>query len=354
MKPTRDPALSSPPNRHDTGPNAQKRRLLLTAAHGLRSVAAGLLLLGCASGAAWASYPDKPIRLIVPWAPGGSTDAIARAMAQRMSETMGTPVVVENRAGASGQIGTDAAAKAAPDGYTVTIVELPHAIAPAVTAKLPYDLLRDFTPVTMIGTSPLILLAGTGPNSSDYRSYIRAAVAASAAPSIAHSGNGTVSHLAGELLGARTKLKFNMIPYRGSAPALTDVAAGTVSAHFATLASGAALLSGKKLTPLAVTSQQRMTVPSLAGVPTLAELGVKDMVINQWWAMVAPATTPIDVIERLRTEAVAALAHPSVRERLSILGVELKGSSRDELRAFMRAESTRWQGVARGVGLVAQ
>ena len=322
-----------------------QRRLLLTGA------AASLAV---ASFPARAAYPDKPVRLIVPWAPGGSTDAIARAMAQRMGETLGQTVLVDNRPGAAGQIGTDAAAKAAPDGYTLTIVELPHAIAPAVVTKLPYDLLRDFTPITMIGTSPLILFASMGAESVDFKTYLRDAKARAAAPSLAHSGSGTVSHLAGELLAERTGVKFNMIPYRGSAPALTDVAAGTVSGHFATMASGASLLSAGKIRALVVTSSQRMDLPALKNVPTLAEEGIKGLEINQWWALVAPATTPLPVIDRLRADALAALAHPGVKERLSSLGVELKGSSRDELRSFMRAEAERWQAVARRIGLQPQ
>jgi tripartite-type tricarboxylate transporter receptor subunit TctC len=271
-----------------------------------------------------------------------------------MSETLGKPVLVDNRPGASGQIGTDAAAKSAPDGYTLTIIELPHAIAPAVVAKLPYDLLRDFTPITLLGTSPLILFTGADAKSQSYRDYVRSAATAKAPPAIAHSGQGTVSHLAAEILAAQTRVKFTMVPYRGSAPALVDVAAGTVSAHFATLASGAPLLAANKLRALVVTSDRRMAAEATKGVPTLAELGVKGMQIDQWWALVAPATTPLDVIERLRTEALAALAHPSVRERLSTLGVDLKGSSRDELRGFVRAETQRWGEVARGIGLQPQ
>ncbi|RSZ47068.1 MULTISPECIES: tripartite tricarboxylate transporter substrate-binding protein [unclassified Variovorax] len=314
-------------------------------------------LLASSVSPAWAAYPDRPVKLIVPWAAGGSTDAIARAMAQRMSQTIGSPVVVDNKPGAAGMIGTDAAAKAAPDGYTIAIVELPHAIAPAVTAKLPYDLLRDFTPVTMIGTSPLVFFAGMGDDSKDFKTFLKTAAAAAAKgapPAIAHSGAGTVSHLAGELLANRTKIRFNMVPYRGSAPALTDVAAGTVAGHFATLASGSSLLGGNRIRPLLVTSTQRVNLPGLQNVPALAENGLKGLEIDQWWAMVAPATTPLEVIEKLRREAIAALEHPSVKERLSVLGVQMKGSTPAELRAFLRSEAERWQKVAQEIGLQPQ
>jgi tripartite-type tricarboxylate transporter receptor subunit TctC len=306
-----------------------------------------------------AQAPDKVVRLIVPWAPGGSTDAIARALAARMSETMGKSVVVENRPGAAGQIGTDAAAKAAPDGNTMTIIELPHAIAPAVTAKLPYDLLRDFSPVTMIGTSPLILFTSSESGASstlpaNLKAYLNVASKSAVAPSIAHSGPGTISHLAGEMFARQAKVKFNMVPYRGSGPALTDVAGGVVSAHFATMASGAGLLTTQKIRALAVTSAKRMTHPALREVPTFDEQGIKGFEINQWWALVVPATTPIEIVEKIRLEATSALAHPMVRERLSSLAVDLKGSTRDELRGFIRAEAQRWQEVARLINLQAQ
>jgi tripartite-type tricarboxylate transporter receptor subunit TctC len=306
--------------------------------------------LAAASTSAWADYPDKPIKLIVPWATGGSTDAIARALAQRMSETMGQSVIVDNKAGAAG---TDFVAKSAPDGYTLTIVELPHAIAPAVVAKLPYDILRDFAPITLIGTSPLILFTGTGPNSLDYKTFLRQAAKGDGA-ALAHSGSGTVSHLAGEMFAARTKIKFNMIPYRGSAPALIDVASGQVAGHFATLASGAALLSAGKIKALAVASNRRMDTPSMRGLPTLAELGLKDMDVKQWWALVAPATTSLAALDKLRYETIGAMASPNVQSRMSTLGVDLKGSSRDELRGYMRSESARWQAVATATGLKPQ
>jgi tripartite-type tricarboxylate transporter receptor subunit TctC len=302
--------------------------------------------------AAQAAYPDKPVRLIVPWAPGGSTDAIARAIAQRMSQTMGQSVVVDNRSGASGQIGTDAAAKAAPDGYTIAIVELPHAIQPAVVAKLPYDLLRDFTPVSMLGTSPLVLFAGA----ADYKNgnpkpFIQKAKEAKSGPiAIAHSGAGSSSHLAAEVFAARGGFKYIPVPYRGSAPALTDVAAGMVAAHFATLASGSSLYGAGKLSALMVTGKARLA--ALPDVPTAREAGIEGMDFNQWWAVVAPATTPIEVLERLGKEISAALDHPSTRERLNTLGVELKGSTRDELRSFMRGEVERWGAIARQAGVV--
>ncbi len=300
---------------------------------------------------AWAAYPDKPIKLVVPWAAGGSTDAIARALSQSLGEGLKQSVIVDNRAGAGGQIGTDFAAKSPPDGYTLTIVELPHAIAPAVVTKIPYDLQRDFSPITLIGTSPMILFAN--PSTTDIKAFVKASTANQPA-AIAHSGSGTSSHLVGELFAKATKSKFIMVPYRGSAPALTDVAAGTVAGHFATLASGASLMSAGKLKPLAVTSRRRMDTPIMRNVPTMAELGFKDFEVNQWWALVAPATTSLDVLEAIRVQTLKSLSDPKVMDRLSNLGIDLKGSSRDQTRTFMRAESERWQAVAKGIGLQPQ
>ncbi len=299
---------------------------------------------------AQAAYPDKPVRLIVPWAPGGSTDAIARAIAQRMSQTLGQSVVVDNRAGAAGQIGTDAAAKSAPDGYTLAIVELPHAIQPAVVAKLPYDLLRDFTPISLVGTSPLVLFVNPANHrNGDAKSFMQRARDPKASLAIANSGAGSSSHLAAEVLASRGGFKIVAVPYRGSAPALTDVAAGQVAGHFATLASGSALYSAGKLSALMVTGAARL--PALPDVPTAREAGLEGMDFTQWWAVVAPATTPIEVVERLRAEITAALVHPSTRERLSTLGIDLKGSTRDELRSFMRSEVARWSEIARQAGV---
>lgn len=229
---------------------------------------------------AHAAYPDKPVRLIVPWAPGGSTDAIARAIAQRMSQTMGQSVVVDNRAGASGQIGTDTAAKAAPDGYTIAIVELPHAIAPAVFAKLPYDLLRDFTPISMVGVSPLVLFAKPSQyKNGDIKGFVKSGKSSAVPLALANSGAGSISHLSAELLATQAGIKVNPIPYRGSAPALTDVAAGLVAGHFATLAGGNSLLASGRLSALMVTGTTRL--PSLPDVPTAKEAGIDSMQFNQ-------------------------------------------------------------------------
>jgi tripartite-type tricarboxylate transporter receptor subunit TctC len=297
-----------------------------------------------------AGYPERAVRLIVPWAAGGSTDAIARAVAQRMSETMGQSVIVDNRAGASGRIGLEMAAKSAPDGYTLAIVELPHAIAPAVFTQMSYDLLRDFAPVSLIGESPLVLFADSARyRSGEIQRYLGAARQSGSSLLLATSGNGAISHLAAKLLEAQAGIKVDAVPYRGSAPALTDVAAQSVAGHFATMASGGSLLAAGKITPLMVTSSARL--PMLPNVPTAAEAKLPGMQFSQWWALVAPARTPSDIVGRLEKELQAALAHPATRERLSSQAVELKGSSPAQLGAFMQSEVARWGKVVRDAGI---
>ena len=309
------------------------------------------LPLGLLAFASWAhAYPDRPIKLVVPWATGGSTDALARAVGQRMSETLGQEMLVENRPGAAGTVGIGQVAKASADGYTLAIIELPHAIAPAVLAKLPYELERDFVPISLIGTSALVLF--TNPAQAGHGNLAGLLAEARAKPGtvvLAHSGNGSLSHLAGELLQQRAGVKFNLVPYRGSGPALTDLAGGIVAGHFATLASASALLSGARIQAVAVAAERRL--PLMSQLPTLAEQGVKDMVLEQWWGLVAPVGTPPKAIERIRRELHAALSHPSVSERLRALSIEKKPTSGEDFARFIRSESTRWQQVAREAGL---
>jgi tripartite-type tricarboxylate transporter receptor subunit TctC len=201
-----------------------------------------------------------------------------------------------------------------------------------------------------VGTSPLVLFANPAEfKAGDVKTFIQRGKNPKAPLAIAHSGAGSSSHLAAEVFASRGGFKYTAVPYRGSAPALTDVAAGMVAAHFATLASGSSLHGAGKLSALMVTGPKRL--PMLPNVPTAREAGVEGMDFNQWWAVVAPATTPIEIVERLRTEIAAALAHPSTQERLSTLGIEPKPSSRDELRSFMRGEVERWGAIARKAGV---
>lgn len=299
---------------------------------------------------AQAAYPDKPIRIVVPWAAGGSTDALARAVAQRMSESMGQPVVVENRAGASGRIGAEAVAKAAPDGYTLGVIELAHTVAPAVFRQMPYDLLRDFTPVSLLGESPLVLFAdSTRYRAGEAQRFLADARKQGKPLQLATSGNGTISHLAAKMFEAQAGVPIDAVPYRGSAPALTDVSAQLVAGHFATLASGSSLLGAGKITALMVTGPAR--IPALPNVPTAAEAKLPSLQISQWWAIVAPARTPSTVVSKLGDEVRAALANPQTKARLDSQGIDLKASSPAQLGDRLRGEVDRWAALVKQAGI---
>ncbi len=300
--------------------------------------------------AAMSAYPEKPIRIVVPWAAGGSTDALARAVAQRMSDSMGQPVVVENRAGASGRIGAEAVAKAAPDGYTLGVIELAHTVAPAVFRQMPYDLLRDFTPVSLLGESPLVLFAdSTRYRAGEAQRFLADARKQGKPLQLATSGNGTISHLAAKMFEAQAGVPIDAVPYRGSAPALTDVSAQLVAGHFATLASGSSLLGAGKITALMVTGPAR--IPALPNVPTAAEAKLPSLQISQWWAIVAPARTPSTVVSKLGDEVRAALANPQTKARLDSQGIDLKASSPAQLGDRLRGEVDRWAALVKQAGI---
>ncbi len=308
------------------------------------SLTAGLL-------PAWSiaqTFPEKPVRLIVPWAPGGSTDTIGRTLAARLSQTIGQQVVVENKPGAGGMIGAEMGARAAPDGYTLTIVELPHATAQALMAKVPYDLNIDFAPVAYIGASPLVLFANHQLKANNLKDVV-ALSKEKAGISFATSGTGSISHLVGELLQKQAQAQFVFVPYKGSAPALLDLSAGEVQTFFATLASGAGALKTGRVKAIGVTSAKR--VAALADVPTVGESGYQDLIVEQWWGVVAPAKTPAPVLEKLKAEFAAAIAHSSMKERMLALAIEPGNMSPDQFRTFMGDEARRWGKVAKDANI---
>jgi tripartite-type tricarboxylate transporter receptor subunit TctC len=324
--------------------NRPKRAIILSFA--------ALALAGLSFASVAEPFPNKPIRIVVPWAAGGSTDTLARVVAQRVSQTIGQIVIVENKAGAAGIIGTESVAKSTPDGYTIGIIELPHAIAPAVLAKVPYDLNADFTPIAFVGTSPLIFFVGATDKAKSISDLVNQAKASPSTVAIAHSGSGTVSHLAAELLQSKANVKFNLVPYKGSNPALIDVVSGQVSAHPATMASGIGFLKGGKINAVAVASGKRLAV--LPSTPTFAELGYADYVVEQWWGFVAPAATPAPVLETLRKEFASALTNETVRERMATLSVDAVPMPPAEFKSFVQRETARWGKIAKEANVVAQ
>jgi len=299
-----------------------------------------------------ADFPTKPIRVIVPWPAGGSTDTISRIVGQRLTTIAGQQVVIDNRPGVAGTIGADIAARANPDGYTITIIEASHVIMPATTARLPYDLARDFAPLTLVGVSPQILFMHAGLPAKSLKEFIAIARAKPGMVPVAHTGVGSFTHLMTEMFQQRTGLKFNQVSYKGAAPAFIELASGDVHMYMATLASGAPTLRTGRVTAIAVASEKR--IAALPEVPTLAELGIKDMVVIQWWGFVAPVNVAGAVQARLHKDLVAAIDHSSVRERVTELAVDVSTSSPGELKAFIAAELKRWAAVARDAGLKPQ
>ena len=296
-----------------------------------------------------ADYPAKPIRVIVPWPAGGSTDTLARIVGQRLTTVVGQPVVIDNRGGASGTIGVDMASKANPDGYTITIVEVAHVVMPATTLKLPYDLARDLEPLTTIGVSPMIIFLYSGSPAKSLKDFFALAKAKPGEVPAAHTGVGSFTHLSLELLQSRSGTKFNQVSYKGAAPAMIELAGGQVQVGIVTLASAAGTLRTGRITAVAVAGDKRIEV--LPGVPTLGELGIKDMVINQWWGYVAPAHVQAAVAARLYKDLVTAIDHPSVRERVTELAVDLRTMNPGQFKAYIAAELKRWATIAHDAGI---
>ena len=299
-----------------------------------------------------ADFPTKPIRVIVPWPAGGSTDTIARVIGQRLTVISGQPVVIDNRGGAAGTIGANIASKATPDGYTLVIVEGSHLVMPATTAGLGYDLARDFAPLTLIGISPFVVFLHAGLPVKSLADFIAIAKSKPGLVPAAHTGVGSFTHLCIEMLQMRTGVKFNQVSYKGAAPAVIDLASGEVHMYMATYASGAGMLRTGRVRAIAVASEKR--IAALPEVPTLAEIGIQDMVVTQWWGYVAPAKVPGAVLARLHKDLVAAIDDASVRERLTELAVDVTTSSPERLKAHIVSELQRWAAVARNAGLKPQ
>ncbi len=295
-------------------------------------------------GTAWAQgYPTRPVRMVVPFPPGGSTDIVARTIAQKLSETWGQAVVVENRAGGGTTIGTDAVAKAAPDGYTLLVTPAPFTINASLLNRLPYDTLADFAPIALINTTPLVLVVNPGVPAKSVNELIALAKARPRQLNFGSSGTGGSNHLAGELFNAMAGVKIVHIPYKGNAPALADLVGGHVDAVFNGLTSAVALIRSGKLRALAVTSRRR--AEALPEVPTLDEIGLKDFEAVAWNGLGAPAKTPREVIARINADVVKIVHSPDMKERLKADGSDPVGSTPAEYAAFLRAEIAKWAKV---------
>jgi tripartite-type tricarboxylate transporter receptor subunit TctC len=310
------------------------------------------LLYGLTSASAVAQdYPSRPIRMIVPAAPGGVTDLAARAIAPRLSEALGQQVVVDNRAGAGGLIGTDTVAKAAPDGHTLLMVFDSFASNPHVFKNLPYDTFRDFAPVSLLFRGPQLVLAHPRLGVRTFNDFLALAKASRAPINFATAGPATSSRLSTELFKATAKIEANLVHYKGGGPALNDLLGGHVDAMIVSAGLALPHVRSGRITALAVTSKDRS--PLVPGVPAVSEF-YPGFEAQGWSGLLAPVATPRSIILRLNAEMIKALAAPEVKERFTILGYETVGSTPEQFGRWLRDESAKWGKVIREHGITAE
>ncbi len=308
-----------------------------------------LLVLGNSSSAvAQPAYPAKPFRLIVPFPPGGGNDIVGRIVAQRLGESFGQQVIVDNRGGAGGTLGTDLAARAAPDGYTMLINNISLAVNATLHPRLPYDTLKDLAPITLVGRQPNLLVVHPSMPSKSVREFLALARAKPRQINYGSGGVGTAGHLATELLMMMTGIELVHVPYKGLGPALTDLMGGHVQAAVSTLASALPQIRAGKLRALAVTTARRSSF--FPAVPTLDEAGISGYEFSTWYGLLVPAATPRAVIERLNRETGKVLGSAALREQFVSQGLEPAASSPEEFGAYLRSEVAKWAKVVKQSG----
>jgi len=311
----------------------------------LTSVAA--LLMGVPASAQ--QYPTRPIRLVVPFPPGGGTDTMARAIGPKLGEALGQQVVPENRGGAGANIGAEIAAKSSPDGYTLMLATITNAIGASLYTRLNYDLVRDFAPITQLATTPHILVVHPSVPVKSVKEFIAFAKARPGELTYSSSGNGSAAHLAGELFNSLTGVKTVHVPYKGGGPSMIALVGGEVSLAFATMPSAINYVRAGRLRGLAVTTAKRS--PSTPELPTLAETGVAGYEAGSWYGLSAPAGTPKEIIGRLHAETIKVVALPDVKERLFNAGFEVVTSSPEQFGEFTRTEIQKWGKLVKAAGL---
>jgi len=309
----------------------------------MKAIAAFCGLLFAALAAQAQPYPSKPVRLVVPFSAGGSTDMISRTLGQKLSEMWGQPVVIDNRPGGSTIIGTDIVARSAPDGYTLLVTPASFTIVPSLIDKLPYDPAKDFEPITLINTTPLVVVVNLSVPAKSIQELIALAKAKPGALNFGSAGAGGSNHLAGELFNVMAGVRIVHIPYKGNAPALTDLLGGHVDLVFNGLTSALPLINAGKLRALAVTSLTRSG--ALPDVPTLDEVGLKGFQAVAWNGLSAPGRTPKDVIRRINVDALKVIHSPEFVEHLKAEGSDAIGGSPEQFAAFVREETAKWNKV---------
>ena len=310
-----------------------------------------LLAASCfASATAFAAYPDRPIRLIMPYPAGGSIDTAGRAVAQKLAEHFGQQIVIDNRTGSGGTIGTETAARAAPDGYTLVMGGTGTlALSPHLQRNLPYDSVRDFTPVTMLIASPYVLVVHPSVPANSVKELIALAKARPGQIDYASGGNGSAPHFASEMFNAAAGVKLTHIPYKGSTPAVIDLIGGQVQVMFTGIPSVLAYIRSNRTRVLAVTGQTRTA--ALPDVPTVVESGVPGYVVTPWFGLLVPARTPPAIVATLHREIVKILHSPALRERFASEGIDPVGDTPEHFAAYVKEELVKWGKVVKATGM---
>jgi tripartite-type tricarboxylate transporter receptor subunit TctC len=316
-------------------------------------VLGGAGLVFASSGHAADDYPNRPVRIVVPYPPGGGTDIVARILGEKLQARLGRPIVIDNRGGAGGVVGTGFAAKAVADGYTLVLVPTSHVINPSIHARLPYDTAKDFAPITTVASTTILMAVNPQVPAHSVRELVEAAKTnPQAIATYGSAGVGTVFHLTGQLFNQLTGLKLQHVPYRGGAPTVTALLAGEIPLAFETMLALQPHVRAGSLRALAVTSARRSS--AMPDVPTAVEAGFPDLVTENVYALFAPTGTPDPILARLHDVTVAALALPEVRDKLREQGAEVVGGSSAELAAYVTAEIPRWAVLARQAGVTPQ
>lgn len=295
------------------------------------------------------NYPTRTVRMIIPFAPGGNTDIIGRVYAPKMAEALGQQIIIDNRGGAGSTIGTELAAKSAPDGYTILMVSAAHTINPAMAKKLPYDSVRDFAPVGIVADVPTAFVVHPSLPAKNVKEFLAITRAKPGEVFYSTAGRGTVGHLAAELLNSVAKIKLTAVHYKGTGPSMIDLVAGHVQMQFPSMPAAVQYTRPGKLRMIAQTGEKRSN--AAADVPTMQEQGLKGFVVSSGFAMFAPAGTPKPIIERLNSALVKALNDPGVKNTLAQQGAEVVASSPEAHDKFSRAEIAKWIKVAREAGI---
>ena len=307
------------------------------------------LIAMAASTSAAEPYPDHPVTLIVPYAAGGSSDVLARLLNEPLSKSLGQPIVIDNRAGAGSRIGTEFAAKSAPDGYTLLLADMPHTIVPAIQKGVQYDPVRNFTPIGLIGTASMFFFINPAVKAETVADFVALAKSSPDKITIASGGIGSATHLTAELFQAKAGIKLVHVPFRGAGPAMNDLVAGHVQSGFTTMATASSVLD--RVRTLAGASETRLAAQS--NIPTFKEGGV-DLIVEHWWGVLGPAGLPPEIAARLSKDLKTILDSPEFATRLAPLGVTASHASPAQFRALIESDTKRWADIVKSIGISPQ